>query len=344
MYLKIIIPWILILTMTACSSAPKRQSVSKKKKTSGAFGQGQIYQRAGLFEKAISEYTKFIEERPNNRIVYSLRARAYAQSGNMEASMADYEIAKKLDKEHNIAEWCTIFHRGESMAILGAYDRAIADFSRVIQDAPKRYKGYFTRGKVRLATGDYENALNDFDQAILRLSGYTLYYYRSLAHEGLGNLSLAISDMQKCVRLGGPYADAKYAARLNRLRTKAASSSGARERMAGFPLIQLKIDSLVVHPVSVTPGGRMEVTVKYALSDELIAFDSIPLFFGYTIKTGDKVLFKSKFQKIFIPHHKSVTRRVDLRAGRIGGNYTIEVFFKYKEIVKSKTVGFTITQ
>ncbi len=342
MHLKIIIPWILILTMTACSSTPKRQSTSKKETTSGAFGQGQIYQKQGLFDEAISEYTKFIEERPNNRVVYSLRSRAYAQSGNMETAMADWEIAKRLDKEHNIAEWCTIFHRGESLAILGAYDRAIADFSRVIQLAPKEYKGYFARGKVLLVTGDYENALQYFDQAISKLSAYSLYYYRSMAHEGLGNLSPAIADMEKCVQLAGRYGDAKYAARLNRLRTKAVSSSVDRGHTAGFPHIQLTIDSLVVQPVSVTPGGQMEMTIQYALSDEIVAFDSIPLFFGYTIKAGDKVLFKSKLKKIFIPHHKSVTRRIDLRAGHIAGNYKIEVFFKYKNIVRTKSVGFTI--
>ena len=332
-----------LLLLQACSPAPKHNPPPKPGTPFWHVLEGEKHERAGRLAEAVKEYTKAIEMEPKNYQAYSFRARVFAKTGNMKESMSDYDVLLGPNQTYLPNQWYTILSRGESLAILGEYYLAMEDFSRVQKLNPKDSRSFLYRGSAWLALDEYQKALSDFNQAIARTQYYTYHYYRSMAYEGLGDLSMAIAEMQTCLQLGGPYIDEKYRARLKQLQENTASANGNSDEAPDLSRIQLSIHQLGVSPSSVLPGGTMEMMVEYGLSDEFIAFDVLSLLFTYTISKGNQILFRSEAQKIFAPHNQSIIRKVTLKAGRIPGDYMIEVFFKYKTIVRSKRVDFKIS-
>jgi tetratricopeptide (TPR) repeat protein len=95
--------------------------------------------------------------------------------------------------------------------------RALEDFSRAIELAPRTWKGYALRGKTHCLCGDFERAIADVTQAVLlatdaeQLTGdqWWLYDIRSAAHFHLKEYDRAAADVTEAVRLlsecgGGP--------------------------------------------------------------------------------------------------------------------------------------------
>ena len=56
--------------------------------------------------------------------------------------------------------------RGFAYGQLGEFDRAVADFTKVLELQPKSYKAYALRGAARMKMLDFKNAVDDFSGAL----------------------------------------------------------------------------------------------------------------------------------------------------------------------------------
>lgn len=71
---------------------------------------------------------------------------------------------RAIHKNPNNAQ--AYFERGQSRALLGDLEGAIADYSETIRLDPNRSEAYFKRGRIRAALGDADGATDDLNHAI----------------------------------------------------------------------------------------------------------------------------------------------------------------------------------
>ena len=100
-------------------------------------------------------------------------------------------------------------NRGLAYAFKGEYDRAIEDFDQAIELQPDLAVAYNNRGNAYVNKEEYDRAIADFDQAIeLQPDFAAAYYNRGNAYAGKGELDRAIADFDQAIELQPDYAEA----------------------------------------------------------------------------------------------------------------------------------------
>jgi lipoprotein NlpI len=169
---------------------------------------------------------------------FSYRGSEYAQKGDYDRAIVDFDKAISLDPKL----FSALNGRGKVYQSKGDYDRAIADFSAAIRLNPKlaptfngrwRDEGSYTRAKSAAPLvapdssakyaealhnrgisytikGDFEHAVDDFEEAINldpKLARAIGYRSRGHAYFELGNFAGAAEDMQRVNEVAeDPYA------------------------------------------------------------------------------------------------------------------------------------------
>ena len=91
---------------------------------------------------------------------------------------------------------------GMSTVEKGDYDRAIEDFDEAIRLNFENATTYHNRGVIYGRKGEYNRAIADFNEAIrLRTNHAAIYLNRGTIYEILGNYDHAIEDYDNAVRL-----------------------------------------------------------------------------------------------------------------------------------------------
>jgi tetratricopeptide (TPR) repeat protein len=99
-------------------------------------------------------------------------------------------------------DYTALIGRGRRHRLLGAYDDAIADFSRAHQLRPDAARPLFERGAILILTGRYDESLADYEAATLLEPAYPgaasyfaeLFLYTSRAQEALALSEQAMRD------------------------------------------------------------------------------------------------------------------------------------------------------
>lgn len=89
------------------------------------------------------------------------------------------------------------FNRGSGYRRAGDFDKALADFSRVVKLRPNFARGYHMRGLVQADLGAREDALADLDRAI-KLNGrqWSTYYTRASVLRAKQDYDAALADLK----------------------------------------------------------------------------------------------------------------------------------------------------
>jgi len=94
------------------------------------------------------------------------------------------------------------YQHGWAYVRIGEYDRAIADFTSLINMNPDSGEAYYSRGEVYIDKGDCDKAIADFTRDI-GLGDIYCHFARGLAYAKIGNNSEAMADFDVIIRLSG---------------------------------------------------------------------------------------------------------------------------------------------
>ncbi|MBD2135843.1 tetratricopeptide repeat protein [Sphaerospermopsis sp. FACHB-1094] len=104
-----------------------------------------------------------------------------------------------LDNNDDIIDYK---HRGNIRYELGEYEGAIEDYNQAIKINANDEDIYYDRGNAHFDLGNYEAAINDFSKVIKIKPNYTdAYYHRGNARLIIGDKQGAIEDFQKAADL-----------------------------------------------------------------------------------------------------------------------------------------------
>jgi tetratricopeptide (TPR) repeat protein len=98
----------------------------------------------------------------------AFRNRCWANTLNrdLDGAIADCDEALRVLPNDRTNTWITLYNRANAYERKGEYDKAIADYSRLLQIDPKRANTLNSRGNAYREKGDYKRAIDDFSRSI----------------------------------------------------------------------------------------------------------------------------------------------------------------------------------
>jgi len=116
----------------------------------------------GDFQGAIVEYSKVLQEHPENLRATNNRGVAKLQTGNIPGAIKDFNLAIALDA--TFAE--AYYNRGLARFKSNEIDGAIADYTEALRCNARYGKAWAGRGIALLKKGDRDGAVTDFKTAL----------------------------------------------------------------------------------------------------------------------------------------------------------------------------------
>ena len=190
------------------------RAVASSGRDQGLEGLAEAYFRLGWLyqaipdrddKRAIVNYSKAIELKPDNFAAYTNRGTARYVSGDRAGALADYNRAIELRPDDADAYICRGAARSASDDLAGA----IADYDKAIALKPDYARAYTNRGDARIANGDPAGALADYSKTIALEPDYAdAYNKRGAARSASGDSPGAIDDCGKAIELKPDFAEA----------------------------------------------------------------------------------------------------------------------------------------
>ena len=169
------------------------------------YGRGTIYGISGEHNLAIKDYTKALELNPEFAQVYIQRGTAYVANGKVDLALEDYKSAMELSPNDAMA----YVQRGIAYGKKGGVDRAINDFTKAISLKPEFAEAYYTRGAAYIEKNEFDLAISDCTKAIeLDPNDAKGYYWRGRAYDNKGDLNLAVEEFIKAIQRDPEFAEA----------------------------------------------------------------------------------------------------------------------------------------
>ena len=147
------------------------------------------------YEKAVGDYTKFLEYRPDNSEALNGRGYCKEQLGQHAEAIRDFGLSIAANNEH----LDYVFNnRGWSYARQEDYEKAIRDFDQAVKLNPALVEAQFRKGWCLQQVGQHADAVKAFDQAINQQTDYTeAWYLRGVSKSAQGYDKEAILDYNK---------------------------------------------------------------------------------------------------------------------------------------------------
>ena len=154
----------------------------------------------GRFDEAIRDYEQSLRLEPDNPDAFTARGLAY--NGQQRYDLAIQEFTRAIGLDAGSAQ--TLYHRGMTYGFLGSYDQAIDDFNTALAFQPDHGEALCF---ARFESGEYEEALRDFDKLIELMPGQSdAYYGRACAYAFMNQPLQAIDDFERSIRLDPEHA------------------------------------------------------------------------------------------------------------------------------------------
>jgi len=124
---------------------------------------------------------------------------------------SDIETLWNMIIDRNPACWMAYNNRGNAYNESGNYLQAINDYDRAIAINPSLEEAYYNRGVSYRRLGNYRQAIEDYGRAIAIKPNYAeAYVNRCFAYNGLGNYKQAIDDCNRASAITPDIAEAYY--------------------------------------------------------------------------------------------------------------------------------------
>jgi lipoprotein NlpI len=147
---------------------------------------------------AIETCTRAIEfgslERPDLAKAYYNRGTEWANQGNQDRAIADFDLALQLDSKFSAA----FYNRGLSWSLKGDSDRAIRDYDAALALTPAYVNARIGRAAEYTLKGDYQRAIADYGEALRAApDSQAAVFGRGRARYYAGNYMAAASDFYR---------------------------------------------------------------------------------------------------------------------------------------------------
>ena len=139
---------------------------------------------------------------------YYYRGLAYDDKDEINKAITDYSKVIELVSDFSIA----YYRRGRAYSRKGEANQAIENYTKAIELNPDDTDTYRYRGLAYLRKKDFDLAIKDFSKVVeLDPDSEGIYYYRGLAYLFKGNFDdLAIENLNKAIEQNSDNADAYY--------------------------------------------------------------------------------------------------------------------------------------
>lgn len=163
---------------------------------------GLAYKNFEQLDRAIADYNKALEIKPDLSDAYHNRARVWEQKGEYDKAIEDYTRAIRL----NSGDAETYNGRGVAYDSKGDFNAAIADYLKSIELDPSYIDAYNNLGVAYHNLKQYDKALDCYSTAIGLDASYPLpYLNRGATYEELGRQDVAKEDYKKAIELRPDY-------------------------------------------------------------------------------------------------------------------------------------------
>lgn len=150
----------------------------------------------GDYDKAMKIYNRGILFNQKCAELYWRRGCLHARNDSNQLAIEDLTKSIELDSLFNggYAYWDRAISREE----IGDFEGAINDFDNAIRISPEKANFYFFRGTLKYKIGDYDGALDDFNNAIKYWDNYYLARsWRSSLRVEMGDYEGAMKDFNR---------------------------------------------------------------------------------------------------------------------------------------------------
>jgi tetratricopeptide (TPR) repeat protein len=179
-----------------------RKVVAMKPGTySGYLAQGAIYAHQKEYERGIEEINKAIALDPDEDGAYVLRGFIYMQEKSKDPEKAIADFSKVIDRG---GPWSVMAYTNRGLVLQDGkqYDKAIEDFTKVIEMDPRNAPAYCARGLALAFKGQFNRSIEDINRSIeLNPKIPAAYNVRGMVYAQIGN-PRAIADFQKACDMG----------------------------------------------------------------------------------------------------------------------------------------------
>ncbi len=152
---------------------------------------------AGHVDDAVADFTRALELQPGLAAGHLGLGLAHAARSELDSAIAEYTAAIAAEPDRADA----YRNRGDTFLELERWTDAIADYDRLLELAP-RPLSQCSRGVAHQSRGDHDRAIGDFTQVIEDLPEFALAYsFRAESYAEQQKLSLAVADLDIAVFL-----------------------------------------------------------------------------------------------------------------------------------------------
>ncbi len=158
---------------------------------------GNLYRQNNQFEKALENYNKAIELEPD-AVKYNNRGNAYFNLGKNDLAIADYNKSLTYDGDYDKA----FGNRGAAYFKKGQQELALQDFTKAIQLNPDYDDAYLNRGVIHSIAKRFDLAKKDYDVFLTNNpTNHLAMSWRGIANQELKQAQAAIADFTTAINL-----------------------------------------------------------------------------------------------------------------------------------------------
>jgi len=159
---------------------------------------GIVYAQMGQVDQALKDFDAAISLNPKYAKAYNNRGNLYQKRTEQDKALEDYNKALALNANYAPA----YVNRGNVYLKKGQTDKALEDYSKAIALKPDDAAPYLNRGLLLESRQEYARALEDFQQAIkLKPDGAAAHHGRGYHFLNQGDYDRALADLNQALTL-----------------------------------------------------------------------------------------------------------------------------------------------
>lgn len=159
---------------------------------------GESYRAMRLYEKAVADFEKAAELKPEDQRIYYERGWVYMLMDRYEEALANFDKSIELDSKFVNA----LIDRGQALRALKRYKEALTSINKAIEVEPRNDQAFHIRGYIYLDLKQFRDALSDLDRSIeLNDSRAIVFEHRGEVYLEMGQHEQAQKDFTKAFEL-----------------------------------------------------------------------------------------------------------------------------------------------